>query len=109
MNFSRKDVQNFSTLHHLPSECNISTTVALNQTKLKPLETRQLELSMHINSKKPKLGNVSKQPYDFQTRNKEKVEKCWQGDDVVDKDGVGIGVPSVTLQTQKGLKHEKNI
>jgi len=50
MNFSRKNVQNFSTLRHLPSEHDFSTTIALNRTRLGPLETIHPELSVHIKS-----------------------------------------------------------
>ena len=48
MNFSRKDVQNFSTLRHLLFERDISTTVAPNQMSPGPLETRHPEFSVHI-------------------------------------------------------------
>ena len=48
MNFSREDIRNFLALRHLPSEHNISTTIAPNQTKLEPLETIHPELFMHI-------------------------------------------------------------
>ena len=48
MNFSREDVQNFSALIHLPSEHDISTIVAPTQMRSEPLETRHLDLSMHI-------------------------------------------------------------
>ena len=46
--FQEKKSQNFSTLHHLPSEYDISTIVAPNQTRPGSLETRHLVLSMHI-------------------------------------------------------------
>ena len=39
---------NFSTLRHLLFERDISTTVAPNQMSPGPLETRHLELSVHI-------------------------------------------------------------
>ena len=51
MNLSRKNVKNFSTLHHLPSKCDISTNIAPNQTRPGPLETRHLDNSVHIKFK----------------------------------------------------------
>ena len=48
MNFSRNNVQNFSALHHLPSECDISTIVAPHWTRPAPLKSRHPELSVHI-------------------------------------------------------------
>ena len=48
MNFSRKDVQNFSILCPLPSKHNISTTIAPNRPRPGPLDTRHPELSIHV-------------------------------------------------------------
>ena len=47
--FEEKTSQNFSTLHQLPSEHEILTTVAPNRTRSGLLETRHSELSRHIN------------------------------------------------------------
>ena len=60
MNFSRKNVQNFSNFHHLPSKRDISMTIAPNQTRHGPLETRHLELSVHTKSEENKAWKVSK-------------------------------------------------
>ena len=49
--FFKKRCSEFSTLHHLPSKHNISTTLASNRTRLGLLETRHPELSMHIQFK----------------------------------------------------------
>ena len=49
--FFKKRCSEFSTLHHLPSKCDISTTLASNRTRLGLLETRHPKLSMHIQFK----------------------------------------------------------
>ena len=42
------------------------------------------------------LGKAFKQPPKNTVKNQEKGKKCWRGDDVVDKDGAGIGLPGYT-------------
>jgi len=58
MNFSRKNVTKFPTLHHFPSECNILMTITPNFARSEPMETKHPDFQRYQvwrnrNSKKP--------------------------------------------------------
>jgi len=42
--FFKKSVAKFPKLHHLPSICDILTTINPNQTRLEPMETKYRDL-----------------------------------------------------------------
>ena len=48
MNFSRKSVAEFLTLHHLSSRCDILATITPNRVRLEPMETIHSKLSKDI-------------------------------------------------------------
>lgn len=84
MNFLRKVLQNFLTLHHLSSRCNISTAVTPNQTRSKPMETRYPYLSRHTKFEETKACKCLQKIARRSDQNREKNEIGKLGEEVED-------------------------